>query len=219
MFEAKPKNSTDFSDRDNDRWRAAISPQEQSMFDTLVQVAFGESSSLSWSPSSDINELWRVQELAQNLVSVCSQENGSVDVPTIRGLRLSFIYGCHHAWRKSDEQRKQQLANSSCHYPVGTTQESFGLDSWREWADGEEFDLFDFIKVDAVQEEQVRSRPNDRGTRPEEDATWKSIAPTVVLLLGSQEFSKILYAIKSITPVHTSCSYGFAHRPHRGSIA
>src|SRR5687767_15976738 len=62
MFEAKPKNSTDFSDRDNDRWRAAFSPQEQSVFDTLVHVAFGESSSFRWSPSRDISELWRVQE-------------------------------------------------------------------------------------------------------------------------------------------------------------
>lgn len=195
-----PECNHDVETRDTDKWRAAINPQEQPMFDALVQMAFGESTNmnLSWDQSSDINELWHLQELAQNLVSVSSVEVGNSDALTIRGLRLPFIYGCHSAWRRLEEQRKQRADKPVRQLWPRQEPNSFELDSGRGWADAEDFDLFEFIKVDAVQVEQDRPRLADRNTQSEKDATWKSISPTIVLLLGSREFSKILLAVTSM---------------------
>lgn len=114
---------------------------------------------------------------------------------TFRGLRLPFIYACHQLWQTNDDHRKQYEILTQ-QLPWDNRREHFDQEPSHEWSAGDSFDLFDYIKVDAVEEEPHFARLANCNHTSEKDASWKSIEPTVVLLLGSHEFSIILQAIK-----------------------
>jgi hypothetical protein len=176
------------------------------MFDELLRMAFGDSGPSNCTGSSDIGELWRIQELAQNLVSTDMHEGGKSDTSALRGLRLPFFYGCHYHWQKTDANQKEYRGRATSSSSVADVQPLQDTDSWTNWIGGqqpsvdeEDFNLFDYIKVEAVQEEEDQPGLASQGRQPEKDANWKSIAPTIVLLLGSQEFSMILHAIERLS--------------------
>lgn len=60
----------------------------------------------------------------------------------------------------------------------------------------DDFDLFDYIRVEAVQEEAREVHTPDPPLRTDNDTDWKSIDAAVVLLIGSQEFTTILHAVR-----------------------
>ena len=142
-----------------------------------------------------MHELCRVQELAQSLVSTREHSDDRTRQYSLRGLRLPFIYGSHHRWQNVDEQTSiSHKSINTPSSPVLAADEMFDLTTTE---DEDDFDIFDYIKIEAVQEEKL-DMPNLGASGPtrEHDATWKNLDPKVVLLLGSHVCSAILHAIQ-----------------------
>ncbi|KAH8174364.1 hypothetical protein LIA77_05783 [Sarocladium implicatum] len=180
---------------DHAKLRTMINPEEQPLYDELVWLLFNRTQQAGPEHPTSLHELCRIQELAQSLISVNGLPNGYSGPWTLRGLRLPFVYSSHYRWQWSDDQ--SNTSSKSARATSSTIMADGYFDPMAVEGD-DDFNIFDYIKVEAVQDDEADLPEAGSYTKDDHDATWKNLDPRVVLLLGSEMFSAILEAIQRV---------------------
>ncbi|KAH7141359.1 hypothetical protein B0J13DRAFT_556682 [Dactylonectria estremocensis] len=179
------------------RWKTLLQGSERTMFDEIVCAVWNVDTVPTLDlPESDPDELYRFQELIQNLISLEDTKHlksGS------SGSRLRAV---QRQLKSQKKTMRRQRADRPPVQPIGSFQ-SIGsvireltrdTDSFHE----DEIDLEDFIDLDAFGVAPVDSNPASCSESLEPHVEWKDVHPIVVLLFASVAFSIALTAVSTI---------------------
>ncbi|KAH7152935.1 hypothetical protein EDB81DRAFT_438201 [Dactylonectria macrodidyma] len=180
------------------RWKTLLQGSERTMFDEIVCAVWNVDTVPTLDlPESEPDELYRFQELIQNLISL---EDTTHLRSESSGSRLRAV----QRQLKGQKQTKlRQRADRPPVQPIGSFQ-SIGSVLGRLTHDTDDFyeddiDLGDFIDLDAFGVEPVDSNPTSSSESLEPSVEWKDVHPIVVLLFASVAFSIALTAVSRST--------------------
>ncbi|KAK7432532.1 hypothetical protein QQZ08_000739 [Neonectria magnoliae] len=180
------------------RWRTLLQGSEKTMFDEIVCAVWNIDTVPTLDmPESDPDELYRFQELIQNLISL---EDMKRVKSRSSGSRLRAVQR-----QLQSRKRKPGLmprANRPSVQPIGSFQ-SIGSVLGRLTHDTDSFyeddvDLAEFIDLDALGYDVVDAKPTAPKEPVEPSVDWKDVHPIVVLVLASVAFSIALTAVSAI---------------------
>ncbi|KAF7548243.1 hypothetical protein G7Z17_g7181 [Cylindrodendrum hubeiense] len=180
------------------RWRTLLQGSEKTMFDEIVCAVWNIDAVPTLDmPENDPDELYRFQELIQNLISL----------EDIKHLKSRSSGSRLRAVQRQLKSRKRKLGlgqrtDRPPIQPVGSFQSigsvlgrlTHDTDSFYE----DEVDLGEFIDLDAFGVEPDDPKPTTSSDPMEPPVEWKDVHPIVVLVLASVAFSIALTAVSAI---------------------
>ncbi|KPM37280.1 hypothetical protein AK830_g9291 [Neonectria ditissima] len=180
------------------RWRTLLQGSEKNMFDMIVCAVWNiDTVPTLDTPKNDPDELYRFQELIQNLISL---EDMKRLKSRSSGSRLRAV----QRQLKSRERKPGLMpgANRPSVQPIGSFQ-SIGSVLGRLTHDTDSFyeddvDLAEFINLDALEYDAVDAKLTPTKEPVEPSVDWKDVHPIVVLVLASVAFSIALTAVSGI---------------------